>query len=101
MPLARCTLHRGRSASSVVESSLPSDMTSDRDFTRRLIVTVVVVAVAVIVLAALWEAREALMLIYVSGLIAMGFSPLVRIIERPHAKGRRRVPRVLAILAIY
>jgi predicted PurR-regulated permease PerM len=32
----------------------------------------------------------------------MGFSPLVRLIEHPHpAGGRRRVPRWLAILAIY
>src|SRR5882762_9367647 len=55
-----------------------------------------------ILLALLWAAREALMLIYVSALIAMGFSPLVRLIERPHsAKRRRRMPRVLAILLIY
>jgi predicted PurR-regulated permease PerM len=42
------------------------------------------------------------MLIYVSALTAMGFSPLVRIIERPRAgNGARVVPRWLAILAIY
>jgi predicted PurR-regulated permease PerM len=34
--------------------------------------------------------------------MAMGFSPLVRVIERPRrAGGRRRVPRVFAILVIY
>ena len=49
----------------------------------------------------LWAAREALMLIYVSALIAMGFSPLVRLIERPRSARPRRVPRWLAILAIY
>src|SRR5581483_11247092 len=53
------------------------------------------------VLAALWAAREAVMLIYVSGLIAMGFSPLVSGIERRNRAGQRRVPRVLAILLVY
>jgi predicted PurR-regulated permease PerM len=74
---------------------------TDPEFNRRLFRTVVVVAGAVIVLAALWEARDALILIYVSALIAMGFSPLVRIIERPGKGASRRVPRVLAILSIY
>ena len=51
-------------------------MLSDRDFTRRLLQTVLTVAGVAIVLFALWAAREALLLIYVSALIAMGFSPL-------------------------
>jgi predicted PurR-regulated permease PerM len=77
-------------------------MLSDRDFTRRLLQTVLTVAGVAILLAALWAAREALLLIYVSALIAMGFSPLVRLIERPRTRGwRLRVPRWLAILAIY
>ena len=75
---------------------------SDRDFTRRLLQTILTVAGVAILMAALWEAREALMLIYVSALIAMGFSPLVRLIERPGTRGGRwRVPRWLAILFIY
>ena len=41
---------------------------------------------------ALWAAREALMLIYVSALIAMGFSPLVRL-DRT-ARGAEPPPRV-------
>src|SRR5204862_357346 len=45
--------------------------------------------------------REALMLIYISALIAMGFSPLVRGIERPRKGTAPRVPRVFAILVIY
>jgi predicted PurR-regulated permease PerM len=67
-----------------------------------MVKTVFTVAIVGIVLAALFAAREAVMLIYISALIAMGFSPLVRVIERStKKKGRRRVPRVLAILAIY
>src|SRR6266540_1661742 len=71
-------------------------MVADRDFPRRMLQTVATVAAAVILIAALWAARQALTLIYISALIAMGFSPLVGILERP-----RRIPRWLAILAIY
>src|SRR2546425_6829914 len=64
--------------------------------------TVLTVAAVVVLLAALWAARDALMLIYVSALIAMGFSPLVRLIEQPKRNGGRfRIPRVFAILSIY
>ena len=77
-------------------------MLSDQDFDRRMWRTVLAVAATGIGLAALWAARDALMLIYVSALVAMGFSPLVRLIEhrRPET-GAARVPRVLAILVIY
>ena len=71
-------------------------MISDRDFTRRMLQTIAAVAGTVILGAVLWEARDALLLIYVSALIAMGFSPIVRVLERP-----RRIPRWLAILGIY
>jgi predicted PurR-regulated permease PerM len=75
---------------------------SDRDFTRRMIQTVATVAGTAILVAVLWAARDALLLVYVSALIAMGFSPLVRVIEHPVAGGQsRRMPRWLAILAVY
>jgi predicted PurR-regulated permease PerM len=77
---------------------------SDRDFSRRMVRTVLTVAAVAIVVAALWVARAALMLIYVSALIAMGFSPMVRVADRPRgatARKRVRVRRTLAILAIY
>ena len=64
--------------------------------------TVLTVTGMLVLVAALWAAREALMLIYVSALIAMGFSPVVRFIEQPlKGDGRRRLPRVFAILVIY
>jgi predicted PurR-regulated permease PerM len=75
---------------------------SERDYRRRMFETVLTVAGVGILLAVLWAAREALMIVYVSALIAMGLSPLVKLIERPRPlDGRRRVPRWLAILAIY
>ncbi len=77
-------------------------MPSDREFTHRLIRTVATVAGVAILLALLWAARDALLLVYVSALIAMGFSPLVRLIEQPSPDaGKRRVPRWFAILVIY
>ena len=71
-------------------------MMTDRDFTRRLLQTVATVAGIAILVAILWEAREALLLVYISALIAMGFSPIVGVLERV-----RGVPRWLAILVIY
>jgi len=75
-------------------------MISDHDFTRRMLQTVATVAAVAVGLAALYAAREALMLIYISALIAMGFSPLVSLIQRSN-HGRLRLSRTFAILAIY
>ena len=77
-------------------------MASDHDFVRRMLQTVLTVAAVTSLVALFWAAREALMLVYISALIAMGFSPLVHMIERPRAGGRLpAVPRWLAILVIY
>jgi predicted PurR-regulated permease PerM len=62
-----------------------------------------VVAVSLLAIVLLWAAytaRAALILIYISGLLAIGLSPLVRRIEHSRLLGRR-VPRGLAILSIY
>jgi predicted PurR-regulated permease PerM len=75
-------------------------MIPDREFTRRLLQTVATITAVLLVLALLYAARDALMLIYISALIAMGFSPLVRLIQRSN-HGRINVSRNFAILAIY
>jgi predicted PurR-regulated permease PerM len=75
-------------------------MSADREFTRRMLQTVATVTAVLLVLAVLYVAREALMLIYISALVAMGFSPLVGLIQRP-SHGRIRLSRTFAILAIY
>src|SRR6185436_12862156 len=49
---------------------------------------------------ALWEVRSALMLVYISALIAIGLSPVVNAIERKRLM-RQRVPRWAAMLVIY
>jgi predicted PurR-regulated permease PerM len=77
-------------------------MSPDRPFTYRLIQTVAAVTAAGLALSALWAARSALMLIYISALIAMGFSPLVVVIERRRGRDvHGRIPRWLAILSVY
>jgi len=76
-------------------------MLSDRDFRQRMIETVLTVAGVAILIATLWAAREALMIVYISALIAMGFSPIVQLIEQRHASSRRRLPRWFAILILY
>lgn len=58
--------------------------------------------VAVAIAWALYEIRAVLLLLYVSGLLAVGFSPLVRAIERQRlVPVGTRLPRWFAILVLY
>jgi predicted PurR-regulated permease PerM len=69
---------------------------------RRLIVFGVAVAIAAIVCVwFLYEVRNTLVLAYIAGLLAMGISPLVRMIERQKLVQVGRIPRWFAILLIY
>lgn len=56
-----------------------------------------------IILWAAYLVIDVLLLIYISGLLAIGFSPIVRLIERQKVLpiGTRRFPRWLAILILY
>lgn len=56
--------------------------------------------VTVFIAWALWEVRGALVLVYISALVAIGLSPLVNELERKRFL-RQRVPRWVAILVIY
>jgi predicted PurR-regulated permease PerM len=78
-------------------------MPSARSDPRPLIAwTITAVAVAVFAAWALYVVRQVLLLIYVSLLLAIGFSPLVRLIERQSVlRIGTHVPRWLAILIIY
>lgn len=60
-------------------------------------------ALAGIILWAAYLVIDILLLIYISGLLAIGFSPIVRLIERQKVLpiGTRRFPRWLAILILY
>ena len=65
--------------------------------------TIAMTALAVIVLWAAYLVRDVLLLLYISGLLAIGFTPIVRLIERQKVLpiGTRRFPRWLAILILY
>ena len=65
--------------------------------------TIAMTALTVMVLWAAYLVRGVLLLLYISGLLAIGFSPIVRIIERQKLLpiGTRRFPRWLAILILY
>ena len=60
-------------------------------------------ALTVIVVWCAFVVRDVLLLVYVSGLFAIGFSPVIRLIERQKVLpiGSRRLPRWLAILVLY
>jgi predicted PurR-regulated permease PerM len=67
------------------------------DETRRTILwTIAAVLVTVVIVYAAYLARHVLLLIYISSLFAIGFSPVVRFLEL-----RGRLPRWLAILVLY
>jgi predicted PurR-regulated permease PerM len=74
------------------------------DERRSLILyTIWMTALAGAILWAAFLVRDSLLLIYISGLLAVGFSPIVRLIERQKVLpiGTRRFPRWLAILVLY
>ena len=74
------------------------------DSPRQLIAwAIVMTALAVAMMAALYFARDALIIIYISGLVAIGFGPVVRAIENQRLVpvGSKRMPRWLAILIVY
>jgi predicted PurR-regulated permease PerM len=76
---------------------------TDQEYGRRVVRAVMTVAFAGIVFWSMWVARTALIVIYVSVLLAIGFAPVVHSIEHYATSSgrRRRVPRWLAILSIY
>jgi predicted PurR-regulated permease PerM len=65
--------------------------------------TIWMAILAVVILWAAYLVRDVLLLIYIAGLLAIGFSPMVRLIERQTVLpiGTRRFPRWLAILVVY
>jgi predicted PurR-regulated permease PerM len=69
----------------------------DRLITR----AVVTLLVGVVVLWTLYTIRGALLILYISGLLALGVSPIIRRLERLLLFGAFRVPRWAAILILY
>jgi predicted PurR-regulated permease PerM len=65
--------------------------------------TIWMAVLAAVIVWASYLVRDVLLLIYISGLLAIGFSPMVRLIEKQRLLpvGTRRLPRWLAILVLY
>lgn len=70
---------------------------------RLIVVALALTALTIVILWGLYVARTALLVIYVSVLLAIGFAPLVRLVEHQRIVpiGSPRLPRWLAILAVY
>jgi predicted PurR-regulated permease PerM len=70
---------------------------------RTILVAVTLAYSLGVLLWALYEIRNVLMIVYVSGLLAIGCSPTVRWLERRRfsGKGKGRLPRWFAIFIIY
>jgi predicted PurR-regulated permease PerM len=69
--------------------------------TSAIVRAVAIVAFAALVLWAAYLVRDVLLILYISGVLAIGLGPLVRTIEHAVPAGTRRLPRWLAILVIY
>ncbi len=79
-------------------------MANDTSARKALIRYAILMAVlAGLVLWSAYQVRAVLLLLYVSGLLAIGFSPIVRLIERQKLLPviGQRFPRWLAILVLY
>ena len=79
-------------------------MAAAKSSPRALILyTIWMTAFTVVLLWGLYHIRDVLLLLYISGLFAVGFSPVVRLIERQRLLpvGTHRFPRWLAILVLY
>ena len=77
--------------------------TDPAEYKPLILWTIAMTAIVVILLWAAYLVRNVLLILYVSGLLAIGFSPIVRLIERQQVLpiGSRRFPRWLAILILY
>ena len=78
-------------------------MTPAEDDRKPLILwTITMSLLGVVILYCLFLIRDVLLLLYVSGILAIGFSPIVRWIERQRVLPiGTRLPRWLAILVLY
>jgi predicted PurR-regulated permease PerM len=78
-------------------------MSADSSQKSLILYAIWMTALAVVILWAAYLVRNVLLLIYISGLLAIGFSPTVRLIERQKVLpiGTKRFPRWLAILVLY
>ena len=76
--------------------------TTDNDPRPLILWTIAMALLGAVLLYTIYLIRDVLLLLYVSGIFAIGFSPIVRYIERQRVSIiGRRLPRWLAILVLY
>ncbi len=80
---------------------IPSDRSSDALFLRRTITVTAVIVATVLVTGLMWRARLALLVIYVSLLVAAGLARPVAAVSRWRLWGMRPLPRWLAAALVY
>ena len=73
----------------------------DRDPRGLILWTIGMSLGGIVLLYTIYLLRDVLLLLYVSGIFAIGFSPIVRWIETQRVPITRRLPRWLAILVLY
>jgi predicted PurR-regulated permease PerM len=67
-----------------------------------ILYAIMMTALVAVLLWCAYNASHALLIVYVSALFALGFSPIVRVIEHQRVGGiAKRMPRWLAILILY
>jgi predicted PurR-regulated permease PerM len=76
-------------------------MTGDARGRRLIVFAVATFLSGVLLLWTLYLTRKVMLLLYVSGLLAVGLSPTVRWLEHRLGSRRQRVPRWFAILVLY
>jgi predicted PurR-regulated permease PerM len=79
----------------------PSGRESDAQFLRRVVTAMAVILIATALAAVLWRARLALLVIYVSVLVAAGLLRPVTAVAAWNLPGGHTVPRWLAALIVY
>lgn len=80
---------------------IPPQRESDALFLRRVLTVIAVIAVTVLLAAMMWRARLALLVIYLSVLVAAGLLRPVTSLARWRIWGSRSLPRWLAALIVY
>ena len=73
----------------------------ERDPRPLILWTIAMSLGGIVLLYTVYLIRDVLLLLYVSGIFAIGFSPIVRWIEKQRVPIARRLPRWLAILVLY
>lgn len=91
------------SRQAVRDTDVPAGAAAESPSPRSLVLLgVLALYLGACVLYGLYLARQALLLVYLSALLAIGLAPLVALLQRPRpGKRRRSLPRTAAVLLVF